>query len=245
MLQDEQTFLTMNEAVDAIAADFSQYGPQPRSFYEIAPLILGGDFKTDAASEGVRAFIRRDGDPSFAPVDDEMLGFYLIHALESIEIDVQTLARICAAVFQTTVWPGKIDGQAGVWVENQMDDFVCKRCGRCCCGLEHVCAPEDLILWEQHGREDILARISGYQAANRKTEYRIWIDPETGDAEKVCPFLAPVPGKTIFRCTIQTVKPLVCREYPFTRKHARLTGCPGFQVTGSDSRKHGKRVGMP
>ena len=33
-------------------------------------------------------------------------------------------------------------------------------------------------------------------------------------------------------CTIQDVKPGICRQYPSSRKHAVMTGCPGFQGSG-------------
>ena len=46
MPHEFQTFLTLAQAIDAVAADFGQYGSQPDLFRKIGPLILGNDFKT-------------------------------------------------------------------------------------------------------------------------------------------------------------------------------------------------------
>ncbi len=236
MSQDSRTFLNRSQAVDAIAADFSQYGPQPGLLLEIAPVILGDDVRTGDVNTDGWVKIRHGSSRAFEPVDMESLAFYIIHLLETDRTTVEVLARICSLVFKTAVWPGEDEGETGVWVEDQMNEFECQRCGSCCRGLQHVCTPEDLNLWERHGREDILCNISAEKGADGKVKYRIRTVPEAGMPAEDCPFLAPVPGKQIFRCRIQTVKPLVCLEYPLTRKHARLTGCPGFQLPLAENR---------
>ncbi|MCG8553491.1 MAG: YkgJ family cysteine cluster protein, partial [Desulfobacterales bacterium] len=166
----------------------------------------------------------------FEPVEDTVLVFYLIHVLETGNTDPENMAQICTILFQAPAIPGKVDGRTGVWIVDQMNEFVCKRCGNCCRGLEHQCDPDDTRLWELHQRTDILSWVGQEGAVDGWDQCRIWVDPKNGRTADECPFLAPVPGKHIFRCKIQTVKPRVCREYPFTRKHARFTGCQGFDM---------------
>lgn len=229
MPQDLQTFLTLPQAIDAVAVDFMQYGPQTDLFRKIGPLILGNDFKTGIFNGFERVWIRRNNGHPFEPVDDTTFGFYLIHVLETSEKDVAEMAHICALVFQTPTSPGVVNGESGVWVKNHMDDFVCKRCGNCCSQLGNTCVQEDRQLWENSGRGDILSWVKEEQLDGGEIQYRIWIDPKTGKPAESCPFLASQPGKTTFWCTIQKVKPLVCREFPLTKKHALYTGCLGFE----------------
>ena len=224
---DLQTFLTPAQAIDAIAADFGQYGPQPELFYKISALILGRDFKTSILNGAKRAWIRRNSDQPFESVDDEALGFYLIHVLETFQRDAASMAQICTLVFETPARPGEHEGESGVWIENQMNGFVCKRCANCCRRLENACTREDWQLWESLGRYDILSWIKKEQLNNGKVRYRAWIDPQTGRPPESCPFLGQKPGSGMFYCTIHDVKPMVCQEYPYTKKHARNTGCKG------------------
>ncbi|MBL6994369.1 YkgJ family cysteine cluster protein [Desulfobacula sp.] len=224
-LNDLQFFLTLAQAIDAVAADFEQYGPQPDLFHKIGALILGKDFKTCILNGSDRAWIRRNTDQPFEPVNDEVLGFYLIHVLETFEKDAASMAQICTLVFETPARPGEVEGESGVWIENQMNGFVCKRCGNCCRRLENACAQEDWQLWESIGRSDILSWVKKEPLDNGKVRYSAWVDPQTGRPAESCPFLGHQPGTDIFFCNIHAVKPLVCREYPYTKKHARNTGC--------------------
>jgi len=230
MSQELQTFLTLAQAIDAVAADFGQYGSQPDLFRKIAPLILGNNFKIGILNGFERAWLRRNSDHRFEPVKDTIFGFYLIHVLETSEKDAVSMAQICALVFQTPTRPGVVEGESGVWIENHMNGFVCKRCGNCCRQLENVCVREDRQLWASLGRSDILSWVKEEQLEDGEIQYRIWIDPQKGKPAESCPFLAQQPGKDTFFCTIQAVKPLVCREYPFTKKHALHTGCNGFEI---------------
>ena len=38
-----------------------------------------------------------------------------------------------------------------------------------------------------------------------------------------------LPGKEKYICRIDDVKPVHCRRYPQSRKHAEETGCRGFE----------------
>jgi len=230
MPHEFQTFLTLAQAIDAVAADFGQYGPQPDLFRKIGPLILGNDFKTGISNGVKRVWIRLNSNQPFMLVDDTALGFYFIHVLETSEKNAASTAQICALVFQTPARPGVSEGKSGVWIESHMNEFVCKRCGNCCRRLGNVCLQEDRQLWEHLRRSDILSWVKKEQLDTGEVQYRIWIDPQTGEPAESCPFIAQQPGKATFYCTIQAVKPLVCREYPFTKKHAQHTGCRGFEV---------------
>jgi Fe-S-cluster containining protein len=36
-----------------------------------------------------------------------------------------------------------------------------------------------------------------------------------------------LPDRNRYRCTIHDIRPTICRQYPGSRKHARMTGCRG------------------
>jgi Fe-S-cluster containining protein len=105
-------------------------------------------------------------------------------------------------------------------------DFSCLQCGHCCLGLgsELSATAEDVALWEENGRDDILAWVDEVASGI----YDIWIHPRTGEDVKRCPWLRKLPGQEKFICRIQDMKPEVCRNYPVSRKHAESTGCKGL-----------------
>lgn len=89
----------------------------------------------------------------------------------------------------------------------------CLCCGRCCESFGgHLNASKaDLARWRRLGRTDLLRRVSAIGW--------IWLNPETGSLEPSCPFLERVgPDRAI--CSINDVKPDVCRDYP-TIAHRR------------------------
>lgn len=63
----------------------------------------------------------------------------------------------------------------------------------------------DVARWRKQGRDDLLARVSSYGW--------IWMNPETGRVEDRCPFLVRTGPETA-ACSIQDVKPDMCRDYP-------------------------------
>ncbi|MBI4683622.1 MAG: YkgJ family cysteine cluster protein [Nitrospirae bacterium] len=109
-------------------------------------------------------------------------------------------------------------------------DFSCKQCGNCCLNLPVTTAlEEDLLLWEGEGREDILEWVALIPIANNVFAYDIWLHPKTGSDVERCPWLRRLPGKNKYVCRIHKVKPTVCKEYPKSKKHAKKTGCKGFE----------------
>jgi Fe-S-cluster containining protein len=105
--------------------------------------------------------------------------------------------------------------------------FTCTQCGHCCLnlGAYQSCATvEDVDMWEEHGRDDILEWVEEIGPGI----FDIWISPRTHDDVNRCPWLRKLPGKDKYICRIQDMKPEICRNYPHSRKHAQESGCPGL-----------------
>ena len=116
-----------------------------------------------------------------------------------------------------------------VWVDTGMADFTCLRCGHCCRTLDYRdgCSVDDYRRWQALGREDILAWVGVVGQEGRIKAVRIWMEPGTNRYAEVCPWLGKTKDPKRFRCTIHEVRPMICRQYPGSRKHARMTGCRG------------------
>jgi Fe-S-cluster containining protein len=89
-------------------------------------------------------------------------------------------------------------------------------------------------MWQNAGRYDILKWVSPIQVGNSFI-YDIWISPVTHDDVKRCPWLRKLPNQDKCICRIHDVKPEHCRAYPRSRKHAKETGCKGFDEWNKDS----------
>jgi Fe-S-cluster containining protein len=111
------------------------------------------------------------------------------------------------------------------------ENFKCKQCGNCCINLGDAfstCATtEDIDLWEEEGRNDILEWV-GFIPLGDEYVYDLWIDPQTDDDVNHCPWLKKHPTENKYICSIHDVKPNHCRAYPKSKRHAQETGCPGF-----------------
>ena len=111
--------------------------------------------------------------------------------------------------------------------------FKCQQCGNCCLNLRDAfgtCAyEEDIQLWDREGRNDILDWVDPIHVGDGEYVYDIWISPTTGDDVPRCPWLRKLPNSNKYICRIHDVKPIHCKEYPKSRKHAMETGCKGFE----------------
>ena len=111
--------------------------------------------------------------------------------------------------------------------------FKCKQCGNCCLNLYDAfstCATEDdIIMWEDEGRNDILDWVDPIHIGSNQFVYDIWISPITHDDVNRCPWLKKLPNQDKYICRIHDLKPEHCRKYPKSRKHAQRTGCKGFE----------------
>ncbi|WP_243545419.1 YkgJ family cysteine cluster protein [Pseudodesulfovibrio tunisiensis] len=200
MEQESRIFLTPSEAVEAVCIDFSQYGPQPEQFEELCAVLGVSVPEAPYDSSTVRKLLK-EADP-----------------------DPEALARICSVVFWCKAHTGTgPEGRLGIWVPTGMRDFVCIQCGRCCSVLDYHrdCTEEDVALWRERGRTDILEWVG------RKPDgsYRIWVRPGTDLLAETCPWLTTLEdGRRV--CSIHDCKPEICRQYPGSRKHAAMTGCP-------------------
>ena len=110
--------------------------------------------------------------------------------------------------------------------------FTCKQCGNCCLNLPDAfstCAHnDDIVRWEKEDRYDILEWVAFIPMGPDHLIADLWLNPSTGEDASRCPWLRKLPRKNKYVCLIHDVKPMHCREYPKSRKHAEKTGCKGF-----------------
>jgi Fe-S-cluster containining protein len=144
------------------------------------------------------------------------------------------LAAVCSRVFQNRAVVDKDPhtGSTGIRIRTGMEAFVCRQCGRCCRNLDYhnELTTADVDRWNALGRKDILDWVGVFTSeAGGQTTYRIWMTPGTRTLAEICPFLKKVPTENRWICSIHEVKPSICRNYPVSRKHGTMTGCPGFK----------------
>ncbi len=232
----DQTFLTPEEAIRAIRADFTQYPPQTRLFLELSPMILGPEVPViaDPHQEGVWIAVPTRRKRRMRKMSLRELGDYLWHTLEMAPPELSQLARLCGHIFSSRAIYGKdaAGEREGIWLETGMKDFECRQCGKCCRKLDYrfELTQADYQLWGDQGRTDILEWVGAFHRNGRMVSYAIWIEPGTRKYAPVCPWLKKIPGTDRWECIIHDLKPEVCREYPATRKHAQMTGCKAFKT---------------
>jgi len=232
MVAKQSIFLTTEQAVDAICCDFRQYDPQILLFCGIIRLLFNGDIVVRRDIQKNGTWISRGKDENMRWMDGAKLAEYLCESLIAMNLNPELLTAICARVFQTRVFP-VVDpktGGCGVRIETGMESYVCRQCGRCCMSLDYhdTVTLQDVEKWQALGRADILERVGVYPRPGRKTAYRIWMIPGKNQPAETCPFLEKIPAENRWICRIHDVKPTICRQYPVSRKHAVMTGCPGF-----------------
>ncbi len=235
----EQIFLSMKEAISAIRFDFCQYPSQIPLFVDLCPLILGPEIKIVNNSKYDGLWISVPGrrhNARMRNITARDLGHLLIKTLEKSPPTPGVMADICQRIFLISAKPaGNGTGsKAGIRIHADMGGFECRQCGRCCRELDyrHELERADFKRWEKLGRDDILERVATVTRAGRIVSYAIWIEPGTRRFTENCPWLTPAYLKnksTRWVCRIHDVKPDICRQYPGTRKHARMTGCTGLQ----------------
>lgn len=110
-----------------------------------------------------------------------------------------------------------------------MEGFKCKQCGNCCIRLPdaycHTVNNKQIEKWKKEGREDILEWVvkTGVKI------YDVWVSPTTGEDVNRCPWLRKLPGKEKYICRIQKTKPVICKDYPWSKEIAIKDGCKGFE----------------
>jgi Fe-S-cluster containining protein len=226
-------FMTIKEAIDAITIDFRQYRPQILLFCSIINLISGTEirFQREVGKEGV--WINQRGRTNMRWLEGAELVEYMCTSIRRTHWTIELLAAACRRVFQSRVTPvmDQETGCEGLEIETQMDSFECRQCGCCCRSLDyhHEVGAEDVEMWRSLGRNDILKWVETVYQKDEIAGYRIWVVPGTRDLAPICPFLKKEPTTNRWGCTIHNAKPLICRSYPISRKHAVMTGCRGFE----------------
>lgn len=232
MLEKTRRFFTPAEALEAVRIAFLQYPSQLNLLKLIWPMVFGGSayLLTDNPGHGIWA--KRPGRKKPFLADEAALKQDIIDQLADVPPDTEQLAGICAHVFGAPVQAGRGEGAddaKGIWIETDMGGFVCLRCGHCCRRLDYRdgCTLADYRRWQALGRKDILAWVGTVKRHGVVVACRIWMTPGTNRYTDTCPWLKTDDGAGSATCLIHDVRPMVCRHYPGSRKHARLTGCRG------------------
>lgn len=225
--------MTREEVLAAIRADFSQYAPQTPLFLELSRLIFGEDTVITYNYRDNHLWLAQRGQKMVRMPPLE-LGLRLCGELERSELSLEDLASICRRVFRTTVQEGQSDRshEPGLWLYTGMEDFTCHRCGHCCRYLDYhdQLTEEDYSRWQTMGRKDILEKVRLVKQENGPYVYRIWERKISEESAAPCPWLNKIPTQNRWECRIHDARPSICRQYPGSRKHAEMTGCPGFKV---------------
>jgi Fe-S-cluster containining protein len=232
MEEKHTIFLNYAEILSAIQNDLKQYPPQLIILRRLAQLILGEKIliQEDKHQTGLWVGMGKKGKCRLITYDQ--LPDYLYSALERIYPPIETLAKICGCIFQERAYTGsqKFGEEKGVFIETGMESFKCRQCGRCCLFLDYhkELTHEDYLLWQSLGRTDIMKRVGLIRTKGEILAYRIWIDPITRQLSEWCPWLKKDSEQNRYICRIHHVRPGICRQYPGSRKHARMTGCTAF-----------------
>lgn len=232
MKEKHNIFLNNAEVLNAVRMDLEQYRPQPILIRQLAYLILHENAVILQDKHGVGLWVAMGGQKNFRLISYDKLPQFLCSLMEDIPPPLEKLAKICGCVFQELAYPGiqAGSGERGVFIETGMELFQCRQCGQCCQLLDYhrELTLEDYQLWQKLGRNDILDRVGVIRRRGEITGFRIWIDPVTHHVIKGCPWLVRDSVHNRYVCRIHDVRPGICRQYPGSRKHARMTGCRAF-----------------
>ena len=224
--------MTCQEAVAAIQADFRQYAPQTRLFIELFPLVFGSRSVISGTHRENHLWMVERG-RKMVRISPRDLGTRIGQELEQALPSVDVLAAICRRVFRTEVRPGECgrSKEPGLWVLTGMEDFQCRQCGHCCRNLDYYdqLTEQDVNCWQALGRMDILKNVRRIRRGDQTIVFRMWDKPVSGSPASPCLWLYKIPTQNRWVCRIHDVRPEVCRQYPGSRKHADMTGCPGFE----------------
>lgn len=230
MPEPDADILTPDEAVAAVCRDFAQYPPQTTLFSALVPVLLGSGAtaRRDPHDRGI--WIHRKSEKAPRLTNAAALGEELCRVLAACRHEPDLLARVCARVFRTRAKPELQGNEKMLRIETGMEGFSCRLCGQCCRHLDYryECTPEDFARWQAAGRADIMRWAAPVEKGNTVAGYSIWVVPGTRRFSETCPWLVRGDRPDRWVCGIHDIKPAICRQYPGTRKHALMTGCPGI-----------------
>jgi Fe-S-cluster containining protein len=232
MPHKERLFLTLDETLDAVRSDFSQYASQLNLLSLIWSMVFGDGAYVLRVPHSRSIWVKESGTSHLIRSSEDDLTHRILDRLKQLTPDPERLARICSHVFGVHATAGsgpKPDILPGIWIDTGMADFACTQCGRCCRTLNYHdgCSVRDYQRWKDLGRTDILDWVGTIRDHGQVTACRIWVTPGTNDFAETCPWLTLSHGSGRYVCAIHEVRPTICRQYPGSRKHARMTGCRG------------------
>lgn len=233
MVEKDSIFLTIEQAIAAVCLDFRQYEPQVLLFSEIISVLSKGDIiaKREMGKDGI--WIATAGQRKMRWMEGTKLIDTMCDILSNSKADPMVLAAVCSRVFQSRAFPDEDPetNGTGIRILTGMEGFTCQQCGKCCRTLDYhnEVTAEDVARWKHTSRTDILDWVGVFEKNGPESVYRIWIKPGTREFAETCPFLKKMPHENRWICRIHNVKPQICRQYPVSRKHAIMTGCPGFE----------------
>lgn len=227
------TFLTAEEALDAITFDFRHYGPQVLLFSEVIRVLTDGRVTVEKDTQKQGLWIGESGQQNMRWLEQSELIEYMCQILRTVKLDTAKLAALCARVFQSRAYPDRDPetGKMRIRIEIDTANYHCRQCGQCCRFLDYhkEITADDVAGWEKLGRTDILEWVGRSKNSEGNDVFQIWMVPGTRQLAEICPFLYKIPTENRWICKIHAVKPSICRNYPVSSKHARMTGCPGFE----------------
>lgn len=233
MPEKERFFLSIDEALDAIRFAFAQYSSQSILLSALWPVIFGeGAYVTKDARQQT-LWAKKSAKSKLIRASEDDLKRWIIGQLRESPPAPRRLAHICSQIFGT---PARACVQstpnetAGIWIDTDMKDFCCVQCGHCCRALNYRdgCSVADYRSWQALDRIDILQWVGTVRHDRDIIACRIWMEPGTNRYAESCPWLEVVDQSGRTCCTIHDVRPTICRQYPGSRKHARMTGCRGI-----------------
>ncbi|MBT8342039.1 MAG: hypothetical protein HKP58_07920 [Desulfatitalea sp.] len=231
-MQHEEIQLSPEQAISAVCLDFRGYSPQTLLFSEILRTLFAGriTYKREPGHAGI--WVSDDGGSRLRYLADTDLIEFMCRLILHSDLSSEQLVVLCRRVFQipSRVAPATDGVRWHIVLETDMAEFQCRRCGRCCRELDYKdgMTAGDAARLETLGRKDVLKWVGITRTGEGKARYRMWVVPGTNQPAGICPFLKQGRTPDQYRCAIHDVKPWICRNYPVSRKHAMMTGCPGF-----------------
>jgi len=94
----------------------------------------------------------------------------------------------------------------------------CNQCGKCCTKYSDggLVATADEIEWWEQFQPEIARYVRGE---------KIWMDPETSQQLKICPWLIKSPNEEKYTCAIYHNRPDDCRHYPVNIEQMVVDEC--------------------
>jgi len=232
MSEKERQFYTIDETLEAVRIAFAQYPSQLNLLRVIWPMVFGDGTYISPDNRRGTVWAKFPGKAKLIPSGEDDLKQHIMDQLNRWPPAANRLAGICSRIFGVPAAPGNSPEPGavpGIWIDIDMTGFVCLQCGHCCRTLNYRdgCSVSDYQRWQDLGREDILAWVGTIREKGRVTACRIWMLPGTNQFAGECPWLKPMSGRQHYVCSIHDIRPTICRQYPGSRKHARLTGCRG------------------